>query len=508
MNEQSEPMRGEQAVLPVAIREFCRVTQLQARKGDTKYGHPLETFNGRDAGRDAWEELVDLAQYLMQMRLEREALGRKFADAQAEIVQHYETALKERTAELESARADLVYVKNDRDATTVARDHAQAKVENLTGRVKYLEQRLADTETALSATREKLRGSSTPANDETAALEQQIRTMTEWLRREKSARYETENKCSELLDRCETLRLTVRNQVKELENARSSVAFLKEHNRTAGDRYMELFRRFQDLEQRLASLTPPPGEMGREAALKELSETSNKLLASEELVAHLQEETTRLRGVCTAKYNEVMDLRRLRDAEIKRLTDDRDTQVAGLLGAEARIKELETQVWAAREIVKTRDAKIADLGKKYDESLAEVAMLRHEVRTLSSQLADARSKYVDMRDKYEVVNDQLTARREMCVNAEKAVADARGQHSACLAKNVELGSENVLLRKEIATLTLKVASLQTQVQAQEFTRAMVNAGRVAREAREGYERARGEAAKGDCESAGQDGPQE
>lgn len=39
--------------------------------GISKYGQPLETHNGRDALRDAWEEVIDLAAYLTQLRLER-----------------------------------------------------------------------------------------------------------------------------------------------------------------------------------------------------------------------------------------------------------------------------------------------------------------------------------------------------------------------------------------------------------------------------------------------------
>jgi hypothetical protein len=39
--------------------------------GRRKYGRPLETNNGRDALKDAWEEALDLFTYLTQMRLER-----------------------------------------------------------------------------------------------------------------------------------------------------------------------------------------------------------------------------------------------------------------------------------------------------------------------------------------------------------------------------------------------------------------------------------------------------
>jgi len=39
--------------------------------GIAKYGRELETNNGRDSLKDAWEEAVDLVVYLTQMRLER-----------------------------------------------------------------------------------------------------------------------------------------------------------------------------------------------------------------------------------------------------------------------------------------------------------------------------------------------------------------------------------------------------------------------------------------------------
>lgn len=39
--------------------------------GIRRYGHPLQTFNGRDARIDAWEESLDLANYLCQLTLEQ-----------------------------------------------------------------------------------------------------------------------------------------------------------------------------------------------------------------------------------------------------------------------------------------------------------------------------------------------------------------------------------------------------------------------------------------------------
>jgi hypothetical protein len=40
--------------------------------GIAKYGTPLQPLNGRDALRDAYEEAIDLACYLMQAIMERD----------------------------------------------------------------------------------------------------------------------------------------------------------------------------------------------------------------------------------------------------------------------------------------------------------------------------------------------------------------------------------------------------------------------------------------------------
>lgn len=42
--------------------------------GIKTYGTPLQSFNGRDALQDAYEEVLDLAQYMKQQMLERAAL--------------------------------------------------------------------------------------------------------------------------------------------------------------------------------------------------------------------------------------------------------------------------------------------------------------------------------------------------------------------------------------------------------------------------------------------------
>lgn len=70
MSDQPMPTAGRQDVPPAVYEAFNATLIRQDRKGRQKYGTPLQTHNGRDAGEDAWQELVDLAQYLTQLRLE------------------------------------------------------------------------------------------------------------------------------------------------------------------------------------------------------------------------------------------------------------------------------------------------------------------------------------------------------------------------------------------------------------------------------------------------------
>lgn len=64
--------------LPTAGRTSVQdalITAIAERRdyGIRKYGRRLETFNGRDALTDAWEEAMDLVTYLTQVRMERDA---------------------------------------------------------------------------------------------------------------------------------------------------------------------------------------------------------------------------------------------------------------------------------------------------------------------------------------------------------------------------------------------------------------------------------------------------
>jgi hypothetical protein len=85
MSEQPMPTEGRQDVPPIVRERFLATLAAQEAKGQAKYGRGLQTHNGRDAGQDAWEELVDLAQYLTQLRLERNDLLTENARLSAEI---------------------------------------------------------------------------------------------------------------------------------------------------------------------------------------------------------------------------------------------------------------------------------------------------------------------------------------------------------------------------------------------------------------------------------------
>jgi hypothetical protein len=65
--DQPLPEPGKLPVQEIMIRAIGE----RREHGKRKYGRALETHNGRDALKDAWEEALDLFTYLTQMRLER-----------------------------------------------------------------------------------------------------------------------------------------------------------------------------------------------------------------------------------------------------------------------------------------------------------------------------------------------------------------------------------------------------------------------------------------------------
>jgi hypothetical protein len=52
--------------------QVCDYVQRRKQVGIQRYGTPLQAHNGRDALRDAFEEAVDLVQYLAQLIIERD----------------------------------------------------------------------------------------------------------------------------------------------------------------------------------------------------------------------------------------------------------------------------------------------------------------------------------------------------------------------------------------------------------------------------------------------------
>ena len=67
--EQPEPVQNDRpAVWPLVIMDMANRDQV----GRARYGVPLQSHNGRDALRDAYEEALDLCAYLRQAIMERD----------------------------------------------------------------------------------------------------------------------------------------------------------------------------------------------------------------------------------------------------------------------------------------------------------------------------------------------------------------------------------------------------------------------------------------------------
>src|SRR5690606_36299771 len=76
LTQKPMPIEGVYDVTPYVIADLKERT----RRGIRKYGRPLETHNGRDALWDAYEEALDLVQYLRQAILEKDyTVGRQVA---------------------------------------------------------------------------------------------------------------------------------------------------------------------------------------------------------------------------------------------------------------------------------------------------------------------------------------------------------------------------------------------------------------------------------------------
>lgn len=70
----SDQHREPRDVTSEVLRLFPKLLSAQMTKGIRTYGHTLKTFNGRDAGQDAAEELIDAFCYLVQLQMEHRDL--------------------------------------------------------------------------------------------------------------------------------------------------------------------------------------------------------------------------------------------------------------------------------------------------------------------------------------------------------------------------------------------------------------------------------------------------
>jgi hypothetical protein len=64
---QPAPKKGKVDIVPLVIQDLLKREQA----GIKEYGTPLQAGNGRDALVDAYQEALDMAQYLKQAILER-----------------------------------------------------------------------------------------------------------------------------------------------------------------------------------------------------------------------------------------------------------------------------------------------------------------------------------------------------------------------------------------------------------------------------------------------------
>lgn len=62
------PKKGKIPILPLVIKDL----QNRGKVGFRKYKTPLQSFNGRDALIDAYQEALDLCMYLRQCIAERD----------------------------------------------------------------------------------------------------------------------------------------------------------------------------------------------------------------------------------------------------------------------------------------------------------------------------------------------------------------------------------------------------------------------------------------------------
>lgn len=137
---QPMPTPGAESVTRAVMADLVEREQL----GIARYGTTLQTFNGRDALADAYQESIDQTQYLKQALMERDAgtaaAWRKAYDAmKAEVVR-----LGRLLAAAEACYADA---RTTAERLVIEREQYEQAVRNLTERAEFASQR-ADAEEA------------------------------------------------------------------------------------------------------------------------------------------------------------------------------------------------------------------------------------------------------------------------------------------------------------------------------------------------------------------------
>lgn len=83
--QQPAPKPGRTSVTEPFRERFRHEGAERDMLGLERYGTALRTHNGRDSGRDAWEEWYDLGKYLEQLRIEHADALHRIAGLEAEV---------------------------------------------------------------------------------------------------------------------------------------------------------------------------------------------------------------------------------------------------------------------------------------------------------------------------------------------------------------------------------------------------------------------------------------
>jgi len=96
---QQNPVTNDRSrdVTPVAEQEFVKAIREREQVGIATYGVSLQTHNGRDAIQDAMEEVVDLWQYIVQIKMEAADLKQQLSIDRDELVEQIMGVVKAMT---------------------------------------------------------------------------------------------------------------------------------------------------------------------------------------------------------------------------------------------------------------------------------------------------------------------------------------------------------------------------------------------------------------------------